>query len=723
MTRFWGVSTHLVLFILTLLLPMLQPGWFTLFMQPSPRVQMRELKAVVIANNGFRQVLPVNAAGFTSTFDPNGYGSFHWQFTNTTGQSLQNVQVVFFLDADLDRDSNTFFNEFGAFAGLSLPPGAPLGAIAATSWEIDEPGFLFGDIAQHVETATLDNTNAIPATVPDDVALALGFQVGNLAPNAGLSLNGVLSSTTISGLTQTDASSGAQLHFSGFVEPLSLKPTIVAETLSVPQGNRAATLKIATVSEKDAPMGGLLVEILSPPAGITLAEIKNPDGMVSAVVTVSCVAPLGTTTVPLRVTGSHGETATANLIINVIANSPPALGGYAGVEMLTNRESIIRPSVVPFDSGVVVSLQATATGFTGSINADLATGSLRILSTGITGTYTVRVTAVDNCGAQTTVSLSLLVKKRIEDCISPNCPDLGPYPEEGLMSGQRRGAVLFYNLYTSSLSNPSQQDTRLNLTNLDQGKNIVVHLFFVDGKTCSAADSFVCLTPGQTLSFLASEYDPGVTGYLIAVTVDRITGCPIKFNGLVGDEYVKLESGHAANVGAQTASAIAAVPDPNCTPVSTTATLRFDGVSYNALSQTVAISNLQSLREGNRALLILNRVGGDLTESTAPLGSVNGLLYDDQEKGFSFTFLASQCQFTGIFSDNFPRTAPRFSSVIPAGHSGWMRLWTTGDVGLMGAVINASTNAGGYNQGHNLHILTVTTKASLTIPVIAPPGC
>jgi len=41
-----------------------------------------------------------------------------------------------------------------------------------------------------------------------------------------------------------------------------------------------------------------------------------------------------------------------------------------------------------------------------------------------------------------------------------------------------------------------------------------VHLFFVDGATCSIADSLVCLTPNQTASFLASDIDPGTTGYI-----------------------------------------------------------------------------------------------------------------------------------------------------------------------------------------------------------------
>ena len=63
-------------------------------------------------------------------------------------------------------------------------------------------------------------------------------------------------------------------------------------------------------------------------------------------------------------------------------------------------------------------------------------------------------------------------------------------------------------------------------------------------------------------------------------------------------------------------------------------------------------------------------------------------------------------------------------TVVGAGRTGWLRLWGTNDIGLLGSVINFNASAGGnnFNQGHNLHKLTFTTSASLTIPII-PPAC
>src|SRR5262249_47992081 len=150
-----------------------------------------------------------------------------------------------------------------------------------------------------------------------------------------------------------------------------------------------------------------------------------------------------------------------------------------------------------------------------------------------------------------------------------------PFPDSSEVSDQKAGSVLVYNLYTSSATSSTAQNTRINLTNVSPTDQVAVHLFFVDGATCSIADSFVCLTPNQTTSFLASDIDPGTTGYLIAVASDCVTGCPIAFNCLIGDAYVKFSTGHAANLGAEALAAVS--PNPAaCDGNSVTANLNFD---------------------------------------------------------------------------------------------------------------------------------------------------
>ncbi len=78
-------------------------------------------------------------------------------------------------------------------------------------------------------------------------------------------------------------------------------------------------------------------------------------------------------------------------------------------------------------------------------------------------------------------------------------------------------------------------------------------------------------------------------------------------------------------------------------------------------------------------------------------------------------------------SNNFPRITPRFETFVPAGRTGWLKIYNqTGAIGITGAAINFNANAasstGAFNQGHNLHALTLTNTASYIIPIF-PPSC
>jgi hypothetical protein len=282
--------------------------------------------------------------------------------------------------------------------------------------------------------------------------------------------------------------------------------------------------------------------------------------------------------------------------------------------------------------------------------------------------------------------------------------------------------VVIYPVYTSSSTNPNQGNTRINLTNASADRGTAVHLFFVDGTTCSVNDAFVCLTANQTTSFLASDLDPGVTGYIVAVAVDQ-NGCPANFNFLLGDEYVKFDTGHAGNLAADCGTAIPGGLAP-CQVGSSSATLNFDGLSYSRLPQTVAVDNLPDRASGNDTLLILDRISGNLATGMDKLGGILGLLYNDTETAYSFGFTPNTCQFRSSLSNLFPRTAPRYEVVIPAGRSGWMKL--SSDAAMIGAAFNHNPNsagsAGAFNGAHGLHTLTLNPSVSVTMPVF-PPSC
>ena len=302
------------------------------------------------------------------------------------------------------------------------------------------------------------------------------------------------------------------------------------------------------------------------------------------------------------------------------------------------------------------------------------------------------------------------------------------YPLGSEVSDQKAGSILFYNLYTSGATSGNAQNTRVNMTNTSSTSSAFVHLFFV-ADTCQIADSYVCLTPNQTVSFLASDVDPGVTGYIVGVAVDSSTGFPAAHNFLIGDEYVKTSAGHASNLGAVAFAALwgdAGPVMPGYSASATTATLSFSGAygGYNLVPRVLAASNIPARADGNDTLVVLNRLGGSLITGASTLSSLFGLMYDDSESVFSFS-VAGGCQLRGSLSNTFPRTTPRFETVIPAGRSGWMKIWGGEGVGILGSIINANPNAaasaGAFTGGRNLHKLTLTNAAYL-IPVF-PPSC
>ena len=77
-----------------------------------------------------------------------------------------------------------------------------------------------------------------------------------------------------------------------------------------------------------------------------------------------------------------------------------------------------------------------------------------------------------------------------------------------------------------------------------------------------------------------------------------------------------------------------------------------------------------------------------------------------------------------VMSDSFPLTAPRFSTHIGPGTTGWLKFFSPSDVGLMGAIINfnpnIATSANAFNQGRNLHKLTFATSETIRVPVFPP---
>ncbi|MBC8228888.1 PEP-CTERM sorting domain-containing protein [bacterium] len=136
-----------------------------------------------------------------------------------------------FFDLEVDETINTFFNEFGEADtfGTGINPNA---------FEIDEPGFLSGNIDWNFVDGNLDNFNNIPSDTPDDVAVALGWENFQLldgqsglltlvVSDLGMTVAdlGLIDPTDVFTLRHLDPDSGATITFSGALEITGSPPS------------------------------------------------------------------------------------------------------------------------------------------------------------------------------------------------------------------------------------------------------------------------------------------------------------------------------------------------------------------------------------------------------------------------------------------------------------------------------------------------------------------
>ncbi len=467
------------------------------------------------------------------------------------------------------------------------------------------------------------------------------------------------------------------------------------------------------------------------PVGVTTVNCSVRDAVnntsacsfqvtVNKVVQAALSDPLACTGAGNVINGSFALTNNGGVNQNVVATAsfgpkPPAPG-------ILFPHLLVLTCTVTGPGTCVIAPDQTSVSYTGTLTSgQSATISYQLqVNDGVLpgAVLTSNVTATFNGGPPITATASL----------TANCQAAGPgptYPATSEVTDQKPGSVLVYPVYTSSVAG-NTQNSRISITNTHPNLRAWVHLFFVSD-ACAVSDAFLCLTPNQTTTFLASDLDPGTTGYLVAVATNGTTGCPIDFNYLIGDAYVKFSTGHAANLGAESISAIAGSAFwVSCNNNAVLATLPFDGRSYNRLPYVLAVDNIGSRADGNDTIVVLDRIGGDLRTGPSGVGNVFGVFYNDSEAQLSFTLNSTSCQYRFTVNNTTPRTTPRFEQFVTAGRTGWMKFYQRDGNALLGSVINfnpnAGTSAGAFSQGHNLHALTLTDTATYIIPVF-PPSC
>jgi hypothetical protein len=137
--------------------------------------------------------------------------------------------VGLFLDHEIDETVNGFTNETGASFGSPA---------AGQSWEIDEPGWVNGDIYGNLTSGSLDNTIGTSVygdtTFPDDVSMAIGwnFVLADLPGVVRFNLSDV---APVSGfyLQQSDPDSQVSVNFSSDFSVVPLPGAVLLGALGL----------------------------------------------------------------------------------------------------------------------------------------------------------------------------------------------------------------------------------------------------------------------------------------------------------------------------------------------------------------------------------------------------------------------------------------------------------------------------------------------------------
>ncbi|MBS1809845.1 MAG: hypothetical protein JST84_16910 [Acidobacteria bacterium] len=434
--------------------------------------------------------------------------------------------------------------------------------------------------------------------------------------------------------------------------------------------------------------------------------------------------------------GSDATSVLGQPKLAVALADPLVCNGAGGLVSVT--ANLTNPNQTALPANFTALLPPQLTALAGTCNASTNPGGCAVAANGssvmwngtlnagqtVTISYQAQIAANVAPGTQicvNSVGTVAGVGANVQACLSVNCAATGLVPAANVgTSDQKLGSLLVFPYYVSKFA--ERKDTRLTISNV-AAQSTYVHLFLVDGISCSQADFFVCLTPRAIFSFKASDYDPENTGFAYAVAVDS-QGRPIASNGLIGNAFVD-EGDYQGNYGAEAFWRY----DTALTNVSGGfAVLGLNGTQYDAAPIQFAVE-IQSPADAVGQRIVVAPLSGDLTAGSANLSNVfpaqttaagqigPGLASNEQEKTVSFSSLLSGgCLKSATLTTNFPRVPNGLANLIPTGKMGLLTFRVGAGVGLL---MTPRTGSNRWNGIRTLH-KTAAGNVAIAIPVFAP---
>ncbi len=226
----------------------------------------------IVQNNPVNGQLGITVAD-TLTTD----GKVLWTVDNNSGQDLQSLQAVTYIDIEIDQTQNTFFNETAALSSLTLPqtptpinnylPSAP------TAWQIDEPGYYGGQLNAAYQALSLNNSNEL-GTNADDIAVTFQHSVPLLKKGERLYIEARIGDQPTNGIQQSDPNSQQSYYLNSVIytqaPPVVKIPPVVA--ITAPTTTSPADITDTTISVTDE-LGVLAADVVV--ASTTTAGYSN----------------------------------------------------------------------------------------------------------------------------------------------------------------------------------------------------------------------------------------------------------------------------------------------------------------------------------------------------------------------------------------------------------------------------------------------------------------
>ncbi len=188
------------------------------------------------------------------------------------------------------------------------------------------------------------------------------------------------------------------------------RPTITTDPFSPiirQQGTAAGNSTIIATVNDDSGAFAVTVTVTSanPSNGVTISNIVNTNGTVTADIVTGCTA----TNAPFTLQASDGSlTANATLNVDVTANTPPTLTYNNPAAITTGDAATVTPATGLSDNGSIQTAIQSQGTYTGTISVD-SSGVVSISEAAPLGTHTITIRATDNCGAFTDASFTLQV--------------------------------------------------------------------------------------------------------------------------------------------------------------------------------------------------------------------------------------------------------------------------------------------------------------------------